>query len=202
MMDRTFAVAVVQVFIAALGAAAAQAQVGLPGAPEGSPSGPTVTGSGMVAIEQPPVALRMHVELSAKGATLAEALEKIKQQREAAMLQLQALKADMKTVKAGNPGLATADSEQKRRMEMMIAERMRSRGQRVPPGLKAPRTVTVSMTLKAEWPLAAASPEELLVAADAIRQRVNEAKLAGDNVVEVWGDGEQTRDISEPSKWG
>ncbi len=146
----------------------------------GSQPSHTVAGVGRVSLQRPPVALRMHIELPAKAGTLKEALAKIQQRREAALLQLEALQVDAKTVKAGNPTLSAAESEQKKRMEQMIAARLRNRGQKVPPGLKMPQTITVSMTLTAEWTHKYDTPEQLLLRVEAIREKVKAAKLAGD----------------------
>jgi len=121
----------------------------------------------------------MHVELVAKGKTLEEALTNLKDRREAARVQLEGLRADMGSVKVNAPRVSGQQSEQKRRMERMLMERMRSRGGKVPPGVKAPKSFTVSATLSAEWPLKVDDSERLLMAAEVLREKIEEADLAG-----------------------
>ncbi len=138
----------------------------------------TISGSGVVTVKQPPEALRMHIEIVAKGKDLTEALDKLKDRREAAVVQLETLGAEKDSITLGTPGLSQAEANQQRLFKQMVMQRMRS-GQKVPAGLKAPKTVTVSMKLKAEWPLSAASPEERLIAAEELTELVKEADLAG-----------------------
>ncbi len=166
--------------VLALGASTAAAQYEVLGAMLGSEQPvQTVAGIGSVSVSRPPEVLRMHVELTGKGATLEEALASLRARREAALLQLKMLKADMDTVETGAPGPAAGESADRRRMEQMVLQRMRGAGRRLPPGLTEPEPVAVSMKLRAEWPLTADSPEELLLQADAIRNQVKEADLAG-----------------------
>ncbi|MFW6124554.1 MAG: SIMPL domain-containing protein [Pirellulales bacterium] len=139
----------------------------------------TVAGMGVVTLSRPPQLLRMHVELTGKAETLDEALAQLKTRREAALLQLEMLKADMDSVETEAPRIAAGQSQQQRQMEQMIRERMRSRSQRMPAGLAGSEAVAVSMTLRAEWPLEAKTPEQVLRRAEAIRQQIKEADLAG-----------------------
>jgi len=141
--------------------------------------GSTVAGIGQVKIRTKPSLIRMHVELVAKGKTLEEALTNLKDRREAARVQLEGLRADMGSVKVNAPRVSGQQSEQKRRMERMLMERMRSRGGKVPPGVKAPKSFTVSATLSAEWPLKVDDSERLLMAAEVLREKIEEADLAG-----------------------
>ncbi|MGM0486660.1 MAG: SIMPL domain-containing protein [Planctomycetota bacterium] len=164
----------------AFGSSDARAQLEMLGAKLGGEQpGQTVAGVGVVTLSRPPDLLRMHVELTGKAETLDEALAQLKTRREAALLQLEMLKADMDSVETEAPRIAAGQSRQQRQMEQMIRERMRSRGQRTPPGLTASESVAVSMTLRAEWPLEAKTPEEVLRRAESIRQQIKEADLAG-----------------------
>ena len=61
--------------------------------------GSTVAGVGQVKINPKPSAIRMHIELVAKGKTLEEALGNLKDRREAALVQLESLHANMDSVK-------------------------------------------------------------------------------------------------------
>jgi uncharacterized protein YggE len=154
-----------------------QAQYGwMQGAQSG---GSTVAGVGQVTIHPKPSAIRMHIELVAKGKTLEEALANLKDRREAALVQLESLRADMDSVEVNAPRVSGQQSEQKRRLERMLMERMRSRGGKVPPGVKAPKSFSVSAALSAEWPLKVDDAERLLMAAEVLREKVKEADLAG-----------------------
>ncbi len=163
----------------ALGASTAAAQFEMLGAFGAEQPGQTVAGMGTSSVSRPPEVLRMYVELTAKAATLEEALASLKERREAALLQLKMLKADMDTVETGAPGPAAGPSAERRQMEQMVLQRMRGAGRRLPPGLDEPEPVAVAMRLQADWPLTADSPEELLLRSDAIRKQVKEADLAG-----------------------
>jgi uncharacterized protein YggE len=134
---------------------------------------------GTVSLKRPPTALRVHVELLGKGKTLAEALTNLKARRESAIAQLQTLKADKDAITCGNPTLSNIHSAQRRQLETMIAERMRSGGKKAAKGAKVPEVFTVSAMLTAEWPLEAKTPEELLLAAHALSEKVKAADLAG-----------------------
>lgn len=143
------------------------------------PGQPTISSTGMATLKRPPTAMRMHVELLAKGKTLEEALDKLKDLREVASVQLGTLKADPNSIEFGSPSLSAAQSAQKSQFEAMVRQRMSSRGKGLPAGLQAPKSVTVSMTLSAEWPLEADDPPGLLLAAQALQEEVKAADLAG-----------------------
>lgn len=142
-------------------------------------SGSTVAGVGQVTIQPKPSAIRMHIELVAKGKTLEEALGNLRDRREAALVQLEALRADMDSVEVDPPRVSGQQSAQKRQMEMMLMERMRSRGGKVPPGIQAPKSYAVSAALSVEWPLKVDDAERLLMAAEVLREKIKEADLAG-----------------------
>ncbi len=139
----------------------------------------SVVGAGSASIERPAVAMRLHVELFGKGKTLEEALENLKDRREAARVQLEALKADPQSIAFGTPTLSNPESEQRRRFEAMVAQRFSARGREVPKALKVPKSFTVSASLTAEWPLEADSVEQALLATQALQDKVKAADLAG-----------------------
>lgn len=144
-----------------------------------SPLRETISGSGSATLKRPPGALRMYVEVFARGNTLEAALAKLKDRREAARMQLETLKADPQSIEFGSPSLSNPRSEQRSRFEAMVMQRMRSTGRKVPKGLQVPKSFTVSARLTAEWPLEADGPEACLLAAHAIEEKVKAADLAG-----------------------
>jgi uncharacterized protein YggE len=137
-----------------------------------------VSGMGLAKVPLKPKVLRMHIELAAQGKTLPEALESLKDRREAALVQLEKLDAAVKSAKFTPPALAASQSDQKRRMEAMVRERMRGRSGKAA-GKQAPKSYSVSTTLSVEWPLKAETPEQLLVVVETVREKVQAADLAG-----------------------
>lgn len=181
MLPRTFTTILVALPAIWLSPAVVQGPLGLweSGALAQSPSGRTIAGTGAVTLERPPCALRMYVEVFARGKTLEEALAKLKDRREAARMQIEGLKADPKSIEFGTPSLSDPKSQQRRRMEAMVIERLRSTGRKVPKALRTPKTFTVSTRLTAEWPLEAESHDACLLAAHSLQEKVKAANLAG-----------------------
>ncbi len=139
---------------------------------------PALSAGGTSAVQQKPTRLRMYIQLFGKAKTLEEALAKLKERREAAELQLESLKADKQSVTFDGPTVSSAQAAQKRQIEAMVIEQMRSRGKK-PKGLQVPQTVTVTGTLSAEWPLEATSQEQLLLATQKIEEKIKAADLSG-----------------------
>jgi hypothetical protein len=121
----------------------------------------------------------MYIELVAKGKSLEEALTKLKDRREAAKVQLDAMGADKDSIALGTPRRSSAQGQQQQQIEMMVMQRITSRGRAVPKGLQVPKSVAVSTTLTAEWPLKAETPEALLLELETLKEKVTAADLAG-----------------------
>jgi uncharacterized protein YggE len=138
---------------------------------------PSVTSTGTAKIEQMPTIVRMHIQLSGKGKAVREALAGLKDRREAATVNLEALGARKESIKVGEPTIGAATDERSRQMEMMIRQRMAGRQRGKKPEVKKPVTVTATMT--AEWVLPSGSPEDLLVAAHELQEKIKAADLAG-----------------------
>jgi hypothetical protein len=137
-----------------------------------------VSGTGAVQIERLPEMMRMRVVVTAKGSTLEEALAALKDKTDAAKGQLATLGAAKDSVNVDAPQVAAETNDQRRQMQMMMAQRLR--GNRRPPKKEETKPpVSLSATVTAEWPLAAKSVEELLVAATALQEKVVAADLAG-----------------------
>ncbi len=147
-------------------------------APAQAPSEGAVAGTGTAVLKRPPELLRMHIELTAKGKDLKEALARLKECREAARLQLTTLGAAKDSVEFGELALVNEKTDRQRQMEMMVRERVRGGGGKKP-GKPAPEPVVVSATLRADWPLKAADPEELMLTAHALQEKIKAADLAG-----------------------
>jgi uncharacterized protein YggE len=139
----------------------------------------TVSATGSASVRQKPTQMRLHMQLIAKGKTMEEALAKLKERREAATVQLEALKADKKSIVFGVPSLSNDQSSRKRQIQAMVVAQMKSRGKKVPKGLVNPQTVTLASTLTARWPLEADSQEKLLLFVQNIQEKIKAADLAG-----------------------
>ncbi len=145
------------------------------------PSG-QVAATGQVHLLRPPTHLRMYMQVSGRGKTLEEALAALKERREAVAAKLDKLAAEKSSIEFSSPSVDEAAATQQRRMEMMLAQRLRAAGGAAKKGAK-PAKPPVSMVsqLSVQWRLKADNPEKLLLAADELREKVKAADLAGAN---------------------
>jgi hypothetical protein len=142
------------------------------------PAGRTVTGHGMGEIKRQAELLRVQVEVVAKGKTLKEALTKLRERRQAAQKNLEQLGASAASIEFGEPQIVIERNDrQQQRMMMMMA--MRNGGKKPPQKPKEAPPLSVSCSLKAELRLAAAGPEDFLLAAHALEERIKAADLGG-----------------------
>jgi hypothetical protein len=150
----------------------------------------TITATGAASLKRKPTVLRMYLELIAKGSTLDEAMKKMKQRREGAVAQLETLKADKNATTFGDLGLSSAKSPRQRQIETMIAARMQSRGKKAAKN-QAPQPVAVTVLLTAQWTLDAEAPEQMLVVAQTLQDKIKAADLAGSKDAEKLSPEEQ-----------
>lgn len=177
MIHRTASVVLAACLLAVLWPAAGRAQVNVPGGEPG-PGVEAVSGTGTMTVTRKATVMRVHVRLLGKGKSLEEALANLKERREAARARLQTLGAEKGSISFGDPSLSNPQAQNRRQLERMIRQRMAAAG-RKPKGLKVPRSFTVAATLKAEWRLAPEEPEKLLLAVDALQEKVKAADLGG-----------------------
>jgi len=150
------------------------------GAPLGEAGPGTVSGTGLVSFKQKPTLLRMTIQLQEKGKTVQESLAKLKDRRDAAVLQLEGLGADKAHVVASDPTLSAGMTDEEQQRQQMMMQQMLARG-RAPKGLQTPKSVTTTSTLTAEWPLTMQTNEELLQFSDTLQDKIKAADLAGLN---------------------
>jgi uncharacterized protein YggE len=138
----------------------------------------SISATGTASVKRKPTVLRMYLELVAKGSNLDEALKKMKDRRTSARAQLETLKADKDAITFGDPSLSSAASPRQRQIEVMLMARMQSRGKKA---AKTPSAapVTVTELLTAQWSLEAETPEQMLVMAQTLQEKVKAADLAG-----------------------
>jgi uncharacterized protein YggE len=175
--DMTTKLVAVTILLAGLLAAAGPGAIRARGAGAekgGEPA--TVSGNGEAKVKQSPTLLRMYLQLVGRGKTLEEALTALKDRREAAVAKLETLKGKASSVTFSAPALNADSNSQRRRMELMVAQRM-GRGKKAPKPVKPPVIVTTMLT--ADWPLEAGASEKLLLAAGTLRQQVKDADLGG-----------------------
>jgi uncharacterized protein YggE len=148
-------------------------------APRGpEPGGAQVSASGRVHLQRTPTHLRMFLQISGRGKTLEEALATLKERREAVAAQLEKLGAEKASIVFASPSVDESVVQQQKRMEMMLAQRLRSAGGGAKKAAK-PAKPPVSMVslVTVQWPLKADSTEKLLLAADELREKVKAAEL-------------------------
>lgn len=138
-----------------------------------------VSGAGVIVVKKQPEVLRLTVQLSEKAKTVKEALAKLKDRRETAILKLETLGAADKSITLAPPTLSTAAATRQQQMMQMVMRQWRSQGRRIPKALQGNQSVTVVSELKAEWPMKVAAGDELLLASQELIDKVKAADLAG-----------------------
>jgi uncharacterized protein YggE len=129
----------------------------------------TVSGAGVAVIKRAPELMRMHLELTAAGKDLKDALAKLKARREAALKVCSDLGAATDTLVVGSPRIAPDVTQRQRMMGIYNSNpRKAKKPEAAPP-------VNVSEWLTAEWPLKGSDAEELLVTSQTLRDKLKSA---------------------------
>jgi uncharacterized protein YggE len=140
----------------------------------------TVSASGTAEVALPAKALRVQVQLMTSGKDVKEALAKLHERRAAAKTLLASLGASADAVVFGEPAVSLEQNVRAQQMERMLAQlRSRPGARPADPKAKAPLPVFVVSSLKADLPLKASTPEELLIAGHDLQQKVRAADLGG-----------------------
>ena len=127
-----------------------------------------VTGSARVAIKRQPQLMRMQLTLSADGKDIVEAVAKLKEAHAACGKKLAELGAAEKSVEFG--AIQVGGDTQEGRQQYFQRSRQRSVKSE-----KKPQMATVFYTAKAEWALKAGTPEELLIGAYTLAEKIKAA---------------------------
>ena len=149
----------------------------------------TVSVTGRARLQRRPTLMRVYLQLTAKGKTAEEAMAALKERREAAETQIEKLGASKGSIVCNGPWMDHSSNARQKRMEMMIAQRMGSRGKKAAKTAKPP--VVVSSLLTAEWPLEGETSEKLLLAAELLREKIKAADLGGAKEAEKLSPEEQ-----------
>ena len=169
--------ALLVVFLLAVFAGVARAQV----FPRSAGEDGSISGSGSANVELKPCAIRMYVQLVAKGESVEGALAKLKKRRQAARAKLVELGADKKSVRFDRLALCDAEGNRWNSLQSMIVSRIGSvptYGGLDPEGSREPKIVSLVETLSAEWAIEFAGVEKLLVDSHALKEKVRTADLA------------------------
>jgi uncharacterized protein YggE len=138
----------------------------------------TASGWGATDVQVVPEVLRVRIELVTKGKDVKEAVEKLKTRRETVREKLTTFGATKDSVKFNDPSVGT---EATRRERMMRGE-WRGPPDGVAPQAaktKGPQPIFVSTSVTAEFPLKSDGPDEFLVAAHALQEKIRAADLGG-----------------------
>lgn len=138
----------------------------------GEPSSLGVVGTGSATIQRQANLLRLQILVSASGKDVKDALEKLKAKQTSAKEKLQKLGAADASVSFSDP--VPQDETQQQQMQRMIQMRTNRAAKS-----KGPEVVTLSTTLKAEWPLSK-SGDDAVVEALELQQKIKSADLGGE----------------------
>jgi len=140
----------------------------------------TVTGQGSVELRRQAEILRVRVQVLAKGKSLKEALSKLRERKLSAQKNLEALGMSAKSLEFGEPTIVDEKNDRQNQMAMrMMMRQMRNQGNKPAQKPKEAPPVTVAAMLKAEFRLQAAEPDDFLLAANALEERLKAADLGG-----------------------
>jgi hypothetical protein len=169
MRDYPVGVQVVAVGLVCIGLAQVRA--------EPRPAG-TVTGQGFIELKRQPEYLRVQVDVLAKGRDVTEALVKLRERRQAAHKQLEQLGVVPSSVEFGKPVIVIEKNDRQRQMFMMMRQNL-GQGKKPAQKPKEPPPIIVSCSLRAELRLNGADPEEQLIQAHTLEERMKLADLGG-----------------------
>lgn len=151
--------------------------VGQSPAGEGPQTG-RVTGTGAIALKRKPEILRVHIELLAKAKTTKDALAKLRDRKQFVKATLESMGAASEAIEFGEPSVAGAADGREQGLDMILRQinPFQAPGRAAGKAKEAP-FVVVSCPLKVEIPLKASNPEDLVVLAHGLEERIKAADL-------------------------
>jgi hypothetical protein len=108
----------------------------------------------------------------------------LKERQEAAASQLEAMKAEKKSIVFGAAKPSSEQSSRRKQIQTMVIQQMRARGKKVPKGLLNPQSVTIACTLTARWPLKEESHDKLMLLSQHLQDKIKAADLSGSKEAE------------------
>ena len=141
----------------------------------------SVAGTGTTEIKKRPETMRMVVDMRVEGKDLKDALAKLKTARERIKPELIKLGATETTIDFGSPRTFDAGRDDRQAMMERAIRLQMSRNGGKGEAATAPvaaKPITISVSIKAEWPLGKnADDEQLLLTTSDLQNKVREAKL-------------------------
>lgn len=153
--------------------------------------GGTVSGHGTVTLRPVPTALRMHIQVQARASTAEKALARLKDRRQVVGEKLKTLGTDVRTITFGPPSVRKIGSPYSPTFAPAptyllppppTAPAWRPSG---PPPNSSQQAepsssgFTASATLSADWPLQSDGLEQVLIAAEALKEKIRAGDLTG-----------------------
>jgi uncharacterized protein YggE len=142
-----------------------------PALAQGDGGVPTVNTQGFASIKKQPDTLRMSMQVQVTGKDLKDALANLTARKETLRKQLAELGATKESIEFTPP--SAGGDQRQRQMEMMVRMRMQSGGGKQPE--ESGKPVALAATVKADWPLKAGEPEQLLLAANDLQEKLKAA---------------------------
>jgi uncharacterized protein YggE len=143
-----------------------------------------VTGQGSFEMKRQPEFLRVQVEVLAKARSAKDALAKLQERRLAARTKLEGMGAAPEAIEFSEPMIVSELDPREAQMQAMMARRammmqMAQGGKKAAAKPKEAPPVVVSCVLKAQIRLSAPNPEEMLLLAHGLEERIKAADLGG-----------------------
>ena len=165
------------------------------------PAGPAVTGRGTAESKRPAEALRVQVDLLASGPDLKAALARFRVRREAARAGLAGLGAAAEAIQVGEPVILVDKTDCQLKKEIAAGELGPDPGRRAGLEAEPPGTfVLVAAPLRADIALRVGSPEDVLVAAHALQEKIRQADLGGTRELVPASESAAPGQLQEPEK--
>jgi len=156
-----------------------------------APSSAEVSASGLSSIGKRAQVLRVQVELGADGRTAKEAIAKLNAKKDSARKKLLDLGAVEKSLQFTELRIG---GDTRQQMEDMLRARIPRPGRA---SATQPSTVSFSAILKAEWPLSGGTPDELLLAAVELQEKIRAADPSGSQAAVPTEGDEEIREEME-----
>jgi hypothetical protein len=152
--------------------------VGFASAQEGA--APVTKVQGSHALKRLPATMVVRVDLSGKGADYAAALADLEAKEKTARLTLASLDADEKKIVLGPVATLSGENDPQARFREMVQSRLGNAGPSAGAAAEgASKDVSLTRSITARWPLVAKDAVGLVLEAETLKQKIEEADVAG-----------------------
>lgn len=132
--------------------------------------------SGSADLKQPAETMRMSVTIEAQGSDLKAAMESLLEKKKKATIQLEKLEATEGSIKFDD--ISTGEQGDTSQMMQQMKRRFGS-DPRMAKMMKVKPPVKLSLTIKADWKLESGEASEMMLASDALKQKVIAVDFSG-----------------------